>query len=266
MLTEGPLGPAKPVPAVALREDAEGLASIAQVRADAALLIGKEVAVAGECAGRTASRLSPLAGQEVTADSVWILRDTTGEIHCSGFAPEGSSYTPDPDDNYGTRVVVTARVEMTAGGVPYLQVTGIHRRPGERGAFCALEVLTPGPDRDGIPVRLIFYNDTPAPITLRYSGGMTHDLVVTRGGTEVWRLSKATGFAMGYTEELVAPAGPTAGPRSTFTPGSSARVFVDYWDQTTTDGSPVAPGTYEIQGVISPRIFTCPVRFEVPPR
>jgi len=284
--------------------DALGITFIRDITASPEDLVGEPVLVAGEYAGIEPYDESPLQGVRRSAGMDWILRDATGEIFLTEATDTPMEVTLDPAYSKGRRVKVTGVVRASGNGTPYIQPTGVYRWRGERGAFCGLEKVEEEealPDV-GIGIRLIFVNDTDSPITLMYPAGIDHDVIVSRDGVEVWRLSRSSMPLGSWGQVEVLPQRPMAGepPSAVERPTlsrsgapfprggrdqdwratwhqdgapnvwpqerSSSRVYVDYWAFVDNDGNPVEAGVYEIQGVISRRIFSYPLRFRVEPQ
>jgi len=251
---------------------------IADVLADCEYLNQKRVVLSGEFAGTIPGALSPLANVQRVDGMDLILRDATGEIFFSALPkPEKPQYPwdpvpppppTDPENDLGKRIIVVGEVRISSTHQPYILARGAFRRVGERGAFCGLETMAPDPEHEGaLPVRLIFCNDTAEPITLMYPAGVTHDIIVTSDGREVWRLSRTQRPGPGEVtprQEIVPPLDANEEPRQEFIPGNAWRVYVDYWGFVDDNGDRVQPGPYQVQGVISRRIYTMPLTIQVP--
>lgn len=85
-------------------------------------------------------------------------------------------------------------------------------------AACAAATAPPNAARDPLvsslqvattadSVRFVLQvtNSGPAPVVLEFPSGQTHDFVVTRGGTELWRWSADRVFTQALRSETLAP-------------------------------------------------------------
>ena len=224
---------------------------------------GKRVELAGEYRGTKPGRFSPLRGLAPRLATDWILGDETGEVYVANRPEVEVGVSLHPEYTLKVRVVVRGTVRVADSGVPYIEPELITKRRGDRGAYCSLEVLPPDAWRDGaIGFRIILKNDTGRALELMYPAGFTHDLVVSRDGVEVWRWSRHAGALQGIGREVVQPRPELEKSDRLLLPPDNSRVYVEYWPQVDNEGNPVPLGKYQVQGIISARIWTYPITVE----
>jgi hypothetical protein len=224
---------------------------------------GKRVELAGEYRGLTPGKFSALLGKPRRLDTDWILGDETGEIYVANRPEAEFGVALHPEYRLRKRVVIRGTVRVTDAGVAYVDPALIRKRLGDRGAYCSLEVMSPDAWRDGaIGLRIILKNDTSRTLDLLYPAGLTHDIVVSRNGAEVWRWSRHGWLGQGIGSDRVRPHPDLEPTVREFLPPDNSRIYVDYWPQVDNSGDPAPLGQYQVQGIISRRIWTYPVTIE----
>lgn len=102
----------------------------------------------------------------------------------------------------------------------------------------------------GQPVTLVLFveNRGREPARVTYTSGQRYDFVVSRDGQEVWRWSAAAGMA--FTQAVV---------EVEVAPGERL-VHREVWRGMDATGRPVAPGTYDVRGIVplTPRPLETP--------
>lgn len=92
----------------------------------------------------------------------------------------------------------------------------------------------------GEPVRIDYTiaNPTSRPVTYQFSSSKLFDVWITRGGTEVYRLSRGSMYLTVMTSLTLQP--------------SEKRAYQVTWDQKDTTGKQVGPGVYDIHAQLTP--------------
>lgn len=254
---------------------------------------GEQVELRGEYRGSTSRPHRPLHGTPAPNLTDWILGDETGEIYVHNSRPAvvgGAEVdvTLHPGWSYGTRVVVRGSIVHQPDGMVTVRPMQVLKWQGDRGAFCVLEVGNPPASSSGGPavlLRMIFKNDTNAPVRLVHPAGHDHDFVVEKDGREVWRWSRHRWVGQGIDQTTVRDSSAKYGRATlqdgemglrmggrTYRPGAippggippdNSLVFVEYWPLVDNDGNPVEPGLYTVYGFITRRVYTYPVTIEV---
>lgn len=132
---------------------------------------------------------------------------------------------------------VLVLVLAAAGGAVAGPWARVERQGAELVVSVDKEAYAPG---EAVQMELVVRNPGPAPLTFQFSDSQRYDFLVTRDdGQLVWFWSHDKAFAQVLGSLTLGP--------------GEERRYRERWDQRDTEGRPVPPGRYWVEGVFPPR-------------